>query len=188
MPIPPDLVPAYRTFWGIAQDVAQAKEPDGTYTFRVTDLSTVVRDAYAAMGLSVSFQQYSQLPQLFSLARLNDRAVSILAGADPGSPITMDMVGSWPTAAPVSVQDAQPEYFARAEFTYTNMLGEQSTGWVSITGMTQLPLNTTALYNMLQGAAMQSYSVTPDAGGSPKSDAEVMQSFGEFGRVELYAV
>jgi len=98
------------------------------------------------------------------------------------------MISQWPTAAPLSIQSVQPEYTAKAQFTYTNMIGEISTGWVTLTGISQLPPTVGNLQLRLQGAAMQSYTQTPDEGGTPKTDAEVMAEFGEFTDLQLYAV
>lgn len=188
MPLPPELADTYRTYWAFAQQAAQAKNPDGSYAYTTTDLVAAVADALGATGQSVSFQTASQLGSLFGIARSASRANDTLMAAEPGSPITTSMWTDWPTAAPVGVQDVQPEFMARAQFTYTNALGEQSTGWVSLTGMTQLPPSQANLLNRLQGAAMTAYSVSPDEGGSPTSDAEVMQEFGGFTDVQLYAV
>lgn len=188
MPLPPELADTYRNYWAFAQQAAQAKNPDGSYAYTTTDLVSAVAEALAATGESVSFQTASQLGSLFGIARTASRANDALMAAEPDSPITSDMFTAWPTAAPVGVQDAQPEFFARAQFTYTNALGEQSAGWVSITGLTQIPPSQANLLNRLQGAAMTAYSVAPDEGGSPTSDAEVMQAFGDFTDVQLYAV
>lgn len=188
MPLPPELSDTYRTFWAFAQQAAQTKNPDGSYAYTTTDLVSAVAGALSGSGQAMTFETGSQLGTLFGIARAADQANSNLFNADPGSAITSDMLSAWPTAASIGVQDAQPEYFARASFTYLNALGETSQGWVSLTGLTQLPPSQANLLNRLQGAAMTSYSVAPDEGGSPTSDAEVMQAFGEFTDVQLYAV
>ena len=188
MPIPSDLIDTYRQYWSFAQSAASTKNDDGSYAFRSTDLVAAVSSALGAQGQSASFQTNSQLVTLFGMARVSDRANTILQGATPDQAIGGDMFSNWPTAAPVSVQDAQPEYMARAQFTYTNQIGEISTGWVTITGMNQLPPSVGNLQLRLQGAAMQAYSQTPDEGGTPKTDAEVMASFNEFTDLQLYAV
>jgi hypothetical protein len=188
MPLPPELADTYRTYWAFAQQAAMTRNPDGSYAYTVTDLIAAAADAAQATGQPFTFTTGSQLSQLFGIARTASRASDELQGASPGSPITSSMWTNWPTAAPIGVQDVQPEFMARAQFSYTNALGEQSTGWVTLTGLTQLPPSQANLYNRLQGAAMTSYSVAPDEGGSPTSDAEVMQEFGEFTDVQLFAV
>lgn len=188
MPIPPELQDVYRQFWSITQAAAMAKNPDGSYQYRSNELISAVSEALAAQGQTASFQTYSQLPSLFAMARASDRANTNLFSAGLASEITSDMVSQWPTAAPVTVQDAQPQYMAKAQFTYTNQIGEISTGWVTLTGITQLPPSVGNLQLRMQGAAISNYTQTPDEGGTPKTDAEVMAEFGEFTELQLYAV
>lgn len=188
MPLPPELQDTYRQFWSFAQAAASAKDEQGNYQFRSTDLVSAVSEALSAQGQSASFQTNSQLVTLFGLARASDRANVALFNASPDQIIDSTMVSQWPTAAPISIQDAQPEFMARGAFTYTNQIGEISTGWVTLTGITQLPPTQGNLALRLQGAAMQAYTQTPDEGGTPKTDAEVMASFGEFTDIQLYAV
>lgn len=188
MPIPIELQDTYRQFWSFAQAAASAKDEAGNYQYRSTDLVSAVSAALSAQGQSASFQTNSQLVTLFGMARVSDRANTNLFNASPDQVIDSGMFSNWPTAAPVSVQDAQPEYMARASFTYTNQIGEISTGWVTLTGITQLPPTQGNLALRLQGAAMQAYTQTPDEGGTPKTDAEVMASFGQFTDLQLYAV
>jgi len=188
MPLPPELQDTYRTYWAFAQQAAMTRNPDGSYAYTVTDLISAAAAAAQATGQPFTFTTSSQLSTLFGLARVASRASDELQAADTSAPITTSMWTDWPTAAPISVQDVQPEFMARAQFSYTNAIGEQSTGWVTITGMTQTPQTQGQLLNLLQGAAMTSYSTSPDEGGSPTSDAEVMQEFGEFTDVQLFAV
>jgi hypothetical protein len=178
----------YRSYWQLAQAAATAKAEDGGYAYTVTDLVTAASQLARDAGLSLSFQEGSQLGSLFSIARANDRAGSELLSAAPDSRIKSSMVGSWPTAAPASVQAAQPEYMAKAQFTYTNALGEISTGWITMSGITHLPPSVSNLALRMQGAAQQAYAKTPDEGGTPKTDAEVMTDFGEFTDLQLYEV
>ena len=188
MPLPPELLDTYRQYWAFAQQAASTKNPDGSYAYTSTELVSAAAEAARSVGQSISFQQGSQLVSLFGIARSADRANTTLAEADTEAAITSAMFSNWPTAAPLTVQDVQTEYMAKAQFTYTNQIGEISTGWVTLTGMTQLPPSVGNLQLRLQGAAMQAYSQTPDEGGTPKTDAEVMASFGDFTDVQLYAV
>lgn len=188
MPLPPELTDTYRQYWAFAQAAASAKNLDDSYSYQASDLVAAVSAAVRAEGGSVSFQTSSQLFSLFGMARASDRANTNLFNAEAGQSITGSMISEWPTAASVSVQDVQPEFMARAQFTYTNQIGEISTGWVTLTGISQLPPSVGNLQLRLQGAAMQAYSRTPDEGGTPKTDAEVMAEFGEFTDLQLYAV
>lgn len=188
MPLAPELQDTYRAWWQLVQHAAQAKAEDGGYAYSVADVQAAASAILAEAGQSRPFSLGPQLSTLFGMARANDRAITSLAEAGPGESIRSSMVATWPTAAPSFVADVQPEYMARASFTYTNMLGEQSTGWISLTGITQLPPTTANLQLRLQGAAMASYAQGPEEGGTPKTDAEVMAEFGDFTEVQLFAV
>lgn len=188
MPLPPELQDTYRSYWAFAQQAASAKDEQGNYLYNSAQLNAAVSSALSAIGQSASFQTYQQLPVLFGMARASDVANTALFNATAEQQITTGMVSAWPTAASTIVQDAQPEFMAKASFTYTNQIGEISQGWVTITGITQLPFTVGNLQNRLQGAALQAYSQTPAEGGTPKTDAEVMASFGDFTELQLYAV
>lgn len=188
MPIPTELTDTYRRFWAFAQQAASTKAEDGGYLYTAAQLNEAVSEALRAVGETASFQTYQQLPVLFGMARASDQANTNLFNASPEQIIDATMVSQWPTAAPISEQAAQPEFMARGSFTYTNQIGEISTGWVTLTGITQLPPTQGNLALRLQGAAMQAYTQTPDEGGTPKTDAEVMAAFGEFTDLQLYAV
>lgn len=188
MPLPPELADTFRTYWAFAQQAASTKNPDGSYAYNSFDLVSAVNDALRSAGQPGSFQVNQQLTTLFGIARVADVAAANLLAASPEDQITTSMWTDWPTAAPIGVQDVQPEFMARAQFSYTNALGEQSTGWITLTGLTQMPTSQGNLLNRLQGAAMTSYATPPDEGGSPTSDAEVMAEFGDFLDVQLFAV
>lgn len=188
MALPPELQDTYRAWWQLVQHAAQAKTEDGGYAYTVADVQAAASAILAETGQPRPFSLGPQLSTLFGMARGNDRAFGELGQAAPGASIESRMVGVWPTAAPEFVADVQPEYLARASFTYTNTIGEQSTGWISLTGITQLPPTVGNLQLRLQGAAMAAYSVSPEEGGTPKTDAEVMTEFGEFTSVQLFGV
>lgn len=188
MPLSPELQDTYRAWWGLAQYAAQAKAEDGGYLYTVADVQAAASQIAAETGQSRTFTEATQLSTLFGMARAADRAITELTGAQAGDSINTGMIATWPTAAPTIVADIQPEYMAKASFTYTNALGEQSDGWITITGITQLPPTVGNLQLRLQGAAQSAYAQTPEEGGTPKTDAEVMVEFGDFTSVQLYAV
>lgn len=188
MALSPELQAAYGDYWQLTQAVANDTQPDGSYTYRSTDLVSIAYQVAEDNDVTLPSNTPQQLLQLFSVARGNARASDDLTAADPTASITGSMVGNWPTAAPESVQDVQPLYMAKGQFTYTNALGEQQTGWVTITNITAIPPTAGNLANRLQGAAQQQYSLTPQEGGTPKTDAEVMTEFGELTSMQLYAV
>jgi hypothetical protein len=188
MPLPPELQDTYRAWWQLAQQAATALDPDGGYAYRSTDMISAAAQIMTDTGQSLSMGTSRQLMQLFSIARGNANASDQLSNAEATAQITGSMVGNWPTAAPLSVQDIQPEYMAKGQFTYVNALGEQQTGWITLTGITQLPPTAGNLALRLTGAAQQAYSMTPEEGGTPKTDAEVMAEFGELTSMQIYAV
>lgn len=188
MALPPEFQDTYKTYWQLAQHAATAIDESGGYAFTSNDLMRAAGDLARSIGSKLSFQEGIQLRQLFSIARGNATASDRLTTANAGTVINTGMVGSWPTAASPDVQGAQPSYMARASFTYTNAIGEQSTGWISLTNIAQLPPTAGNLALRLQGAAQTAYSKTPEEGGTPRTDAEVMTEFTEFTSIQLFAV
>lgn len=188
MAIPPELQDTYRAWWQLVTHAAQAKTPEGGYAYTVADVQVAASQILAASGQSRPFSLGPQLSTLFGIARANDRAFTSLGESSPTSTIDSSMVARWPTAAPEFISDVQPEFMAKASFTYTNAIGEQSTGWITVTGITQLPPTVSNLQLRLQGAAQSAYAQSPEEGGTPKTDAEVMVEFGDFTGLQLFAV
>ena len=188
MALPPELQDTYRAWWQLVTHEAQAKAEDGGYLYDVAHVHEAASIILAEAGQPRPFSLGPQLSQLFGIARANDRALTTLGAAAPDATITGSMVAQWPTAAPEFVADVQPEFMAKASFTYTNRIGQQSEGWVTLTGIGQLPPTVGNLQLRLQGAAMAAYAVSPEEGGTPKTDAEVMAEFGDFTSVQLFAV
>jgi hypothetical protein len=186
--LPPELQDTYRAWWQLVQHAAEAKAEDGGYLYTVADVQSAASAILAEAGQPRPFSLGPQLSSLFGMARSADRAFSNLAEAGGNDTITSAMVATWPTAAPEFISDVAPEFMAKASFTYTNALGEQSTGWITMTGLSQIPPTPNNLRLRLQGAAQQAYAATPDEGGSPTTDAEVMSEFGDFTSVQLFAV
>lgn len=188
MALPPELQDTYRSWWQLITHAAQTKAPDGGYAYTVADVQAAASEILAESGQSRPFSLGPQLSTLFGIARANDRAIGNLTAAAPGDTIDTSMVANWPTAAPEFISDIQPEFMAKASFTYTNAIGEQSNGWITITGMSQLPPTPANLLLRLQGAAQSAYAQTPEEGGTPRTDAEVMAEFGEFTDYQIFAV
>lgn len=188
MALPPELQDAYRNAWSLVQYAATQRDQSGAYAYSVTDVISAAAQLARDAGQTLSFSYFSALGRLFGTARGNANSATALTNADLSSPIDASMIGEWPTAASLAVQAAQPAYMAKAQFSYVNALGDNATGWVTLTDMTRLPQTVNALQLQLQGAALTAYSRTPAEGGSPTTDAEVMTAFGEFISVQLYAV
>lgn len=188
MAIPPELQETYRSWWQLVTHAAEAKSPDGGYAYTVADVQAAASQILAEAGQRQTFAQATQISTLFGMARSNDRAIVNLTTAAPDTSINTSMVATWPTAAPEFIADVQPQFMAKASFTYTNVLGEQSEGWISLTGISQMPPTVANLQLRLQGAAQSAYAQSPEEGGTPRTDAEVMSEFGDFTSVQLFAV
>lgn len=188
MALPPEMNDTYRNYWSLVESAAAAVDEQGRFAYQVTDVVAAAADLARSAGQSLSFAQGSQISSLFALARGNVRASDTLASAGGQEPIGAGMIGEWPTAASADVQAAQAQYMAKGAFTYTNVLGEQAQGWITLTGISQLPSSVANLQLRMQGAAMSAYSKSPEEGGTPGTDAEVMAEFGDFTDLILYEV
>lgn len=188
MALDPSVLSAYRQTWALVQQAAAAKDDQGAYLYRSTDVVAAASQLAREAGSALSFAEAAAIPGLFALARGNARAGDALMTADLTAAIDASMIGTWPTAAPLGVQAAQPSYLAKASFTYTNALGETQTGWVTVTGITQLPASAGTLQLRLQGAALSAYTRSTAEGGTPRTDAEVMTAFGDFTSLNVYVV
>lgn len=188
MALDPSVLQAYRNLWQLVQQAAAARDEQGAYLYRSTDVVAAASQLARDAGQALSFAEASAIPSLFALARGNARAGDALATADLTAGIDASMIGEWPTAPAAGIQAAQPLYMAKASFSYVNALGEQQQGWVTLTGITQLPTSVGNLQLRLQGAALSSYTRSQSEGGTPRTDAEVMTEFGQFTSIQLYAV
>lgn len=188
MPLSATAQAAYSKLWQFVQEAASVKTDSGQYAYTSRDVVQAANAIYKEAGQALTFAESAGIPGLFSMARAQYRSADALFTADAMTSIDASMIAEWPTAAPLAVQAAQPQYMAKGEFTYTNAIGEVTTGWVTITGITQLPTTVGNLRLRLQGKAISSYSTPPDQNGTPKTDAEVMTAFGSFTSIQLYAV
>lgn len=186
MPLSDIAAAAYSKLWAFVADAAGTKTDSGAYAYTSTDVVSAAAQIYREAGQALTFAETSAIPGLFSMARSQFRSADALFAADNRATITSSMIGEWPTAPSLAVQAAQPMYMAKAQFTYTNALGVESTGWISVTGITQLPTSAGGLRLMLQGKAMQAYATPPGSGGTPTTDAEVMTEWGAFTQIQLY--
>ena len=187
MALTPAEQAAYTKLWNFIQPSAIARAASGAYQYA----SSVIIGAAAAVareyGQALSFLEAQGIPGLISLARSQDRAIGSLNSAAPGQAIDASMIATWPTAASLAVQAAQPEYMAKAQFTYVNNLGEQVTSMITVTGITELPMTADALALRMTGAAISAYS-TPASEGGKYLPADQMASFGQITQLQLYAV
>lgn len=187
MALAPNVQAAYGKLWTFVQGAAAATTPEGKYAYESPDVISAASAIYREAGQALSFAENSAIPTLFSMARSQARAISALNSAAPGAAIDASMISQWPTAASLGTQAAQPEYMAKAQFTYTSAAGTEETAWITLTGLTQLPASPDALALRLTGAAINAYT-TPEQEGGNYLDAELMASFGSITQLQLYTV
>ena len=189
MALTPAEQAAYRKLWNFIQPSAIARAASGAYQYASSAIISAASAVAREYGQALSFLEAQGIPGLISLARSQDRAIGSLNSAAPGQAIDASMIATWPTAASLAVQAAQPEYFARAQYTYTNAVGMQDTAWIQLRGITQLPSSADSLALALTGAAISARNeVQPGTPGL--LDAEKMASFGEIipGTMQLWAM
>lgn len=187
MALTPNEQAAYGKLWNFIQAVAPARSDTGGYAYQSSDILSAAAQLAREAGQALSFAEAQGVFGLVSLARSQATAIDALNSAAPGQAIDASMIARWPTAASLEVQAAQPQYMAKAQFTYTNNLGDQATSWITLTGMTELPMSADALALRLTGAAISAYS-QPASEGGKYLPADQMASFGAITQVQLFAV
>lgn len=187
MALSPAVQAAYGKLWNLVSWAASQRAESGAYQLTSAEVVKLANTAYREAGQALTFAESSAIPALFGMARSQTRAIDNLNAAPPGESIDASMIAQWPTAASPGVQAAQPEYMAKAQFSYTDATGAQQTAWVTITGITEVPLNNDALALRLTGAAISAYT-QPQSEGGNYLPAEQMASFGAITQMQFYAV
>jgi len=183
----PNEQAAYSKLWNFIQPVATARSESGSYVHPSSDILSAATNLAREAGQALSTAERRGVFGLVSLARRQAGAIDALNSAGPGQAIDSTMIAAWPTAASLDVQAAQPQYMARAQFTYTNNVGDVATSWITLSGITELPMTADALALRLTGAAISSYS-RPASEGGKYLPAEQMASFGGIIQLQLYTV
>jgi hypothetical protein len=183
----PNEQAAYSKLWNFVSAVAPDRTDTGSYTYTSSDILSAAASIAREAGQSLSFAESSGIFGLISLARGQANAIDALNSAAPNQAIDASMIAQWPTAADAEVQAVQPSYMAKGQFTYTDALGQQQSAWVTLTGLTGIPVSADALALRLTGAAIQAYT-TPESEGGNYLPAEQMSTFGEITSMQLYAV
>lgn len=185
MALTPGEQAAYGKLWNFVQAVAPARSDTGGYAYQSSDILSAAATLAREAGQALSFTEAQGVFGLVSLARSQANAVSALNSAEPGQAIDTSMIATWPTAASLETQAAQPQYYARAEFTYTNNMGDETSAWISVSGINSLPATADALALRLTGAAISAYAKPEDEGGKYLA-ADQMASFGAITQMQLY--
>lgn len=172
MQLPPKAEAMYQTWWNFANYAANARNPDGSYAYSVTDASSAAsqinRDVYGGQG---GYQPIG-LSQLFSIARKIGNSTDALAQADPASPITPSMVSEAPWSRSQADQAALPMWQARVSMSYTDEFGVPQTG-ISVVNISQvLPSSVGSLMAQLQ-LRVQDQLSSPPGTGTPRSGSLV---------------
>lgn len=178
---------AYGKLWNLIAALAPRRSESGGYEWSSGLILRAANQQAREFGQPLTFQENTAALKLISMARSMDRAAGNLTAAAPDTAIDSSMIADWPTAAGPAVQAAAPAYMAKAQFTYTDTLGQQQTAWITVTGITQLPDTAGALALRLTGAAIQAYT-TPSQEGGNYLEAEMMSEFGSITSMQLYAV
>ena len=178
---------AYSKLWNFIQSVAPVRSATGAYAYQSSDIWSAASQIAREAGQSLTALENRGVPGLISLARSQANAIDALNSAPPGAAIDASMIATWPTAASLDVQAAQPQFMAKAQFTYTNNVGEQVQSWITVTNITELPQSADALALRLTGAAISAFTA-PQSEGGKYLPADQMASFVSLNQFQLYAV
>lgn len=158
----------YTTWWSFVNYAANAKNPDGTWAYGVTDAqsaaSAINRDVYSGQG---GYNPIG-LSQLFSTARKIGNATDTLGTAPDVSPITGNMVAEAPWSRSAADQAALPMWQARVTMTYTDEFGVTQTGY-SVINISQVLPSTVGSLNAQLALRAQDQLSSPPGTGTPRS-------------------
>lgn len=129
MQLTPSAQVVYPDWWSFATYAAAAKEADGTYSYRVTDLGASLTEIGALSGQTIGFTERAGIASLFGIARQIELAADVLTAADDEDNITSKMVSEAPYSRPLAVQNAAPQWKIVAEISYRAPDGSEVTTW-----------------------------------------------------------
>jgi len=187
MALDPFTQSVYSETWALLQQAAAINPDTGRASYTVTDVQTAAGELFARASGSEAFAYRSALASLYGLAVGNSRAAQALTTADLGASVDASMIGSWPTAAPLTTQQAAPQFMAKMGFTYVTVTGETASAFVTVTGLNQVPFTVGQLQGMLTGAALTAYT-TPESQGGNYLPGQMLSQFGEVTSMQLFAV
>jgi hypothetical protein len=187
MALDPFLQSVYSEAWSLVQQAATINPDTGRSAYTATDVQSAAGDLFARASGAEAFAYRSALGVLYGMASSNAYASQRLTTADLGASIDSGMIGTWPTAAALTTQLAQPAYMAKLGFTYTTVTGETAQAFITVTGITELPATVGTLQGMLAGAALTAYT-TPESQGGNYLPGQMLSQFGEVTSMQLLAV
>lgn len=168
MDLPPLADAMYRTWWSFANYAANAREPDGSYSFTVADTSSAASEISKTVGGAFASYNPIGVSQLFGIARKIGNATAALAAADPADPLTSAHVAEAPWSRSAADQAAMPQWQARVSITYTDSSGVQQQG-ISVVNISQvLPSTVASLHAQLE-LRIADQLASPPGTGTPKS-------------------
>lgn len=187
MALDPFVQSVYAEAWSLVQQAASINPSTGRASYTATDVQVAAADLFARASGAEAFAYRSALASLYGMATASARAAQALTTADLGATIDSSMVSEWPTAAPLTTQEAQPAYMAKLGFNYITVTGEQATAFVTVSGITQLPATVGTLQGMLVGAALTAYT-TPESQGGNYLPGQMLSQFGQVTSMQLFTV
>lgn len=187
MALDPFLQSVYAEAWPLVQQAAAINPETGRSAYSASDVQVAAGELFARASGSEAFAYRSALGVLYGMASSNAYAAQRLATADLAAGIDSGMIGTWPTAAALTTQLAQPAYMAKLGFSYTTVTGEQAQAFVTVTGITELPLTVGQLQSSLIGAALTAYT-TPESQGGNYLPGQMLSQFGQVTSMSLFTI
>ncbi len=140
MDLKPSAAAAYPSWWSFITYAASHLDANGDYSYTSADVNEAVGEIARNTGTTVSFQEFTGITSLFSIARGMERAADELTAAPDASPITARMISEAPYSRSLADQQAAPQWKLVAEITYRAPDGTTITSWG--TGFFQNTLHT----------------------------------------------
>lgn len=130
MQLPAQAQSVYAPLWAFVQQAASSISPSTGNIYTAAELNSAVSDAYSARGISLPFDAFTGLAQLYGIARTMERAADALtAAADSASLDPAAHVAEAPWSRSAGVMQAEPKWQLRAEITYRAPDGSVITTW-----------------------------------------------------------
>jgi hypothetical protein len=177
----------YSEAWSLVQQAAAINPDTGRASYTAADVQAAAGDLFARASGAEAFAYRQALASLYGMASAGARAAQVLTTADLGIGIDSSMISEWPTAAPLTTQNAVPAYMAKLGFTYTTVTGETASAFVTVSGITQLPATVGTLQGMLIGSALTAFT-TPESQGGNYLPGQMLSQFGDVTSMQLFTV
>lgn len=139
---PLELTPTARAYSGIVQAAVAVRAS-------TADIWAAIRDAQATAERTYPQVSLQEVNSLRSWAASNRNAMERLATAGTGATLTGDMVGIDLSARTAVARAAAPEYWVRLQLSGVDETGNETTKWLTITTLRELPVTVTDLYTQL---------------------------------------